>query len=225
VIIATFNATTGWAGRTITHDDGRFSLEGHGPLTAQEVLTYDAAGQLDWAYDGLRAWVGSQASPVATAAVKKKAHVWAWVLLGGVVVVVLIAIVAALSSMNTAIDQADSSYQGAMDNLSGAGYPDFTLTADELGAAYGANEISADAQYKGHVVRLTGRAGDISKDWLGGAYVMLETEDWDSPSIRCMLADGQESPASAIQRGDTVTLVGTVDGMFVYLDVVGCTVD
>jgi hypothetical protein len=208
MLIATFNASTGWAGRTITHDDGRFVLEGHGPLTAQEVLTYDAAGQLDWAYDGLRAWVGSQVSPAATAAEKRGTlPVWAWILLGGVAVVVLIAIVAAMSSMNTAVA------------------PDFTLTADELGAAYGANEISADAQYKGHVVRVTGQAGDISKDWFGNPYIMLETEDLDSPSIRCMLADGQASRASTIQRGDTVTLVGTVDGMFVKLDMTGCTLE
>jgi hypothetical protein len=69
MIIATFNAATGWAGKSITHDEGVFTLEGHGPITAQDVLSYDAAGHIEWAYDGLKDWTcqlcQSPAEPVA----------------------------------------------------------------------------------------------------------------------------------------------------------------
>jgi hypothetical protein len=57
MLVATFGPSTGWAGRTITHDGGRFLLEGFGPVTARAVLDYDANGQLDWAYAGLPEWV------------------------------------------------------------------------------------------------------------------------------------------------------------------------
>ena len=56
MVIATFNSATGWAGKTITYDDGVFTLEGHGTITAQDVLSYDEAGHIEWAHDGLRDW-------------------------------------------------------------------------------------------------------------------------------------------------------------------------
>lgn len=55
-VIATFNSTTGWAGKSITHDNGAFVLEGQGPITARDVMSYDDAGQIEWAYEGLKDW-------------------------------------------------------------------------------------------------------------------------------------------------------------------------
>ncbi len=57
MVIATFNSATGWAGQTITYDDSVCTLEGHGPITAQDVVSYDEAGHIEWAYNGLRDWV------------------------------------------------------------------------------------------------------------------------------------------------------------------------
>lgn len=57
MIIATFNSSTGWAGKTITWNDGVFTLEDHGPITAAGVMGYDQQGQLDWPYDGMREWL------------------------------------------------------------------------------------------------------------------------------------------------------------------------
>ena len=61
MLIASFEPSTGWAGRTITFYDGRFTLEGHGLIDAPAVLEYDRRGYLAWAYDGLREWVQSLA--------------------------------------------------------------------------------------------------------------------------------------------------------------------
>lgn len=71
MLIATFNSATGWAGKTIDYDDGRFTLEGHGPISAADVLAYDRQGHVAWAYEGLREWVQqlsteSVAPPVAS---------------------------------------------------------------------------------------------------------------------------------------------------------------
>ena len=57
MVIATLAAGAGWVGRTITYGDGRFTLEGQGPITAADVLTYDSQGRLSWACAGLREWV------------------------------------------------------------------------------------------------------------------------------------------------------------------------
>jgi hypothetical protein len=56
-VVATFGPTTGWVGKTISYEDGRFTLEGVGPLTAADVLAYDRQGYISWAYAGMREWV------------------------------------------------------------------------------------------------------------------------------------------------------------------------
>jgi hypothetical protein len=62
MIVATFNASTGWAGKCITREGEYFILEGYGGLRAVDVMQYDAAGQIDWHSDGMRALVGSLAA-------------------------------------------------------------------------------------------------------------------------------------------------------------------
>jgi len=62
MLIATFNSATGWGGRTITFDNGVFTLEGHGVISAADVLTYDRQGHISWAYAGLREWVQQMSS-------------------------------------------------------------------------------------------------------------------------------------------------------------------
>ena len=65
MLIATFGPSTGWAGKTITREGEAFILEGHGPISAADVMEYDRQGHLVWANDGTRAWLGSKvhASP------------------------------------------------------------------------------------------------------------------------------------------------------------------
>jgi len=55
--VAVFNERTGWAGRRILFSDGRFVLEGHGPIGAGDVMDYDGRGQLSWPRGELRGWV------------------------------------------------------------------------------------------------------------------------------------------------------------------------
>lgn len=69
MLIATFGPTTAWRGKTITFDNGQFTLEGHGAITAGGVMEYDKQGHLQWANDGTRAWVGAKAQSPSTPAV------------------------------------------------------------------------------------------------------------------------------------------------------------
>ncbi len=69
MVIATFGPSTGWVGKTITFDDEVFTLEGHGPITAREVMHYDEKGHLAWPSDEMRAWCAARAGvPLAPAA-------------------------------------------------------------------------------------------------------------------------------------------------------------
>ena len=61
MLIATFGPTTAWAGKTITRAGDAFVLEGHGPISAGDVMEYDRQGHLLWVNDGARALVGSKA--------------------------------------------------------------------------------------------------------------------------------------------------------------------
>ena len=46
MLIATFGATTAWQGRNIDFDGSSFVLQGHGPIMAADVLTYESQGML-----------------------------------------------------------------------------------------------------------------------------------------------------------------------------------
>jgi hypothetical protein len=61
ILVATFGSTTEWVGRTIVQEGGVFVLEGHGRVSAADVMSYDRDGHLVWPSEGSRAWVGSQA--------------------------------------------------------------------------------------------------------------------------------------------------------------------
>ena len=62
MLIATFRDTTSWVGRTITCEDERFVLEGHGPITPTVIVEYDDQEHLEWSSEGLRLWVYEQAA-------------------------------------------------------------------------------------------------------------------------------------------------------------------
>jgi type II secretory pathway pseudopilin PulG len=103
MLIATFGPATQWVGKTITYENGLFTLEGYGPIPAQGVLDYDRQGHLVWAYDGLREWVQQVAAAglgEQPAAQRKRFPVWAIgaiVLFGVGILVVIVGIIGAIA--------------------------------------------------------------------------------------------------------------------------------
>jgi hypothetical protein len=59
LLVAVFKETTDRPGRIITYEEApkQLILQGHGPITAQDVLNFDASGQIDWAKERLHDWV------------------------------------------------------------------------------------------------------------------------------------------------------------------------
>jgi hypothetical protein len=72
MLIATFGSSTAWEGQKITWDEGRFLLEGHGPIGAEDVMEYDRQGHLVWESVGTRAWVGSKAASAARVGARRR---------------------------------------------------------------------------------------------------------------------------------------------------------
>lgn len=105
MLIAIFNDTTGWAGKTISHDGAHFVLEGFGPITPQQVLVYESSGQIAWASASARALAHSK--PASAPEAKPKRRLPGWVLIAaiGIVAIILIGAIAAARSMNEAVEQ------------------------------------------------------------------------------------------------------------------------
>ena len=74
MVVATFGPTTAWLGRTITFENDAFVLQDHGPISAGDVMRYDQQGQLVWASDGARAWVGARAQAISREAARSSAE-------------------------------------------------------------------------------------------------------------------------------------------------------
>ena len=62
MLVATFGEATAWASKTIRFEDRCFVLEGHGVISAADVMQYDRQGHLAWSTEGMRAWVGAKAA-------------------------------------------------------------------------------------------------------------------------------------------------------------------
>jgi hypothetical protein len=105
MLVATFGPSAEWAGKAVSYEDGRFTLEDFGPITPRAVLDYDREGQLLWASEETRAWVHglitvTAPSPAAAVAPKKGLSKGVRIALAlGIVLVV--AIVVATAVLNT----------------------------------------------------------------------------------------------------------------------------
>ena len=78
MLVATFDATTSWQGRAIRYEDDRFVCEGHGRVTAEDVLEYDRQGHLLWATAGTKSWVVAKADTERSSVVATFSPSSAW---------------------------------------------------------------------------------------------------------------------------------------------------
>ncbi len=88
---------------------------------------------------------------------------------------------------------------------------DIEITASELYRAYEANEVSADEQYKGKKMAVTGVVGNIGKDILDNPYLSLKVDYFQS--VNCYFSDKNNKIISQISKGQKVTIVGECAGL------------
>jgi hypothetical protein len=211
MLVATFGPSTGWAGKTITHEGGQFVLEDYGPVSAGDVMDYDRSGYLVWANEGVRAWVGGQAKaiqPVPTA--QETAPAARSTTATALIVAAAIIVILAVAFWRCA------SCGGGSDT------PDYTMEATELAAAYEENEVSADGTYLDKTVRLTGVVSDIGN--LSGPQLELAAGD-ALPSVLCYCADDQAAAVAGVRVGDEVTVTGVVKGELGWVLLEDCALE
>jgi len=95
MLVATFGEGTGWAGKTITYSGGLFTVEGHGELSADEVMRRGRQGELEWASEAMPFWVAALAHTPPPPE-KRRTPVWVWAVVA-VAVVAMIAVAAGVA--------------------------------------------------------------------------------------------------------------------------------
>jgi len=88
---------------------------------------------------------------------------------------------------------------------------DIEITVSELYRTYEANEVSADEQYKGKKMAITGVVGNIGKDILDNPYISLKVNYLQS--VNCYFSDKNNKIISQISKGQKVTIIGECAGL------------
>ena len=88
---------------------------------------------------------------------------------------------------------------------------DMELTASELYRAYEANEVSADQQYKGKRLLITGVVENIGKDVMDNPYVALKIDFLKG--VNCYFDDENNKVLSHLSKGQKIQIIGTCAGL------------
>jgi len=88
------------------------------------------------------------------------------------------------------------------------------VTATKLFNDYHANEVSADDEYKGRRLLVTGIVNSIDKDLTGSIIVRLTTSN-QFMSVDADMRDSQKSNAATLSRGQKVSVSCTGAGMVI----------
>ena len=98
------------------------------------------------------------------------------------------------------------------------------ITASNLFTVYEKNEIKAEQVYKGKKVEITGIIDSIGTDILDNPYVKLSSgEKYSMTGVQCFFEDKDEIEKVAnLNTGETVTIIGIVDGKLLNIFIKNC---
>jgi hypothetical protein len=99
--------------------------------------------------------------------------------------------------------------QGTADVQSQA--PAYTGSANALYAEYEANEVAADAKYKGKIVIVSGIIRSIGKDIVDQAYIVIGGGGF-LDGVQCMFTASENNSVAGLAKGQSVTVKGQVSG-------------
>lgn len=104
--------------------------------------------------------------------------------------------------------------------------PEMTAKATELMSEYKANEVRADAKYKGKVIRMTGVVNEIKKDFTDSIVVTVGTgKDFELPAVSCSFGDESTAQVAAMSKGDKIDAVCKCNGLMVmHVMMTDCTI-
>ena len=97
--------------------------------------------------------------------------------------------------------------------------PEFVVSAAEMVADYLESESAGNEKYKGKVVLVTGVISTIYRGILQTPYVELEA------GVRCNFSDNEDAVMLKLKEGQTVSMKGQGDRLFLGVELRGCTVE
>lgn len=99
------------------------------------------------------------------------------------------------------------------------------VTASKMIADYKANEISADATYKGKLVAVSGSVGSIAKDIMDNPYITITNDEaYSFESVQCVFSKSQEAELAGVSKKQAITLQGRVSGKLGNVIVRECSI-
>lgn len=92
--------------------------------------------------------------------------------------------------------------------------PEIEVTATEVIDAFSANEIRGNELYKDKYARITGTVESIAESF-GSPYITMSTDsdEWSFTSLQILFESPEDEPLSSIEKGQLITVEGTIDGM------------
>lgn len=99
------------------------------------------------------------------------------------------------------------------------------VTAVQLSGDYKANEIAAEAKYKGKLLEISGLVGDIGKDITDTPYITFQIDQYSIVNqVQCMFSKSDEQLLASISKGQRLTVTGEVSGKLVNVIVRNCKI-
>src|SRR3989344_5722610 len=87
------------------------------------------------------------------------------------------------------------------------------VTAKQIVDDYKANEVSADAKYKGKEFEISGVVETIGKDIMDTPYIALESYEYAIvDKVQCMFNKGSEAELATVSKGQKITFKGEISG-------------
>lgn len=95
------------------------------------------------------------------------------------------------------------------------------ISSEDLDAAYDANEVKADSQYKGKTILIKGTITKIDKDLFDKTYVELHGRS-DFLGVQCYVTQAAHNKLADMSVGTEVHLKGTVKGKSMIVELESC---
>lgn len=87
------------------------------------------------------------------------------------------------------------------------------VTAVQICADYGENQIAADEKWKGKRVAVTGTISNIGKDFKDDSFVTLsDGKEYSLGGIQAGFGTGSNDVIGKLRKGQKITIEGTVEG-------------
>ena len=146
---------------------------------------------------------------------------WFWLIV--LVVIIVIASSGNKSDNQTTTATPEQSTQKAEQPAAQKPPDAIKITATKLYGDYKANEVAADASYKGKTLEITGTVSDIKKDITDTLYVTLKGDQYFG-DVQCYFNDKYTSQLASLKKGQQLTVMGKCDGLLMNVLVKNCDI-